>query len=597
MARRGRDDDGDQLELPFERTRADRVRQAARSTGRVTGRVVAVLLRWLLRLGLPVLGAAGALQALPYRATVQGIPFEVRGTLFSRPGLSADTTLGSWQFPELTALPVGVHVRPEDVDVLQLTKAAGGDLPGFVTRLRADFTDLVPRIALWLVGELLLGALAGLAAAAAVGMAVRYWRGLPRRLHELRRRALQLAAAGGVAVLIAGVGAITYNPDWVRQSRLTGTLAAAQLFPDQLSDYYSQQSKAFDVLGSVVAIQAALQQQIESTEVADTALEVMFISDMHLAANYPLVQQYVASYGVDLVVNTGDEAEFGTVEELTPQYLDGVRALTAQTPMIWLAGNHDSPGVEDVMRTIPGVTVLGDKTATDGGYRVSASEVQAFGLTIAGLPDPRVYGGPGAYGADDPKVVDPLQRRAVRNALGVPDEDDGTDAAATATPTATSGADGAADGAAEPVYDVFATHEPVAAEELREVLPGEIRQTNSGHTHRQNETADIQADDATIDLVEGSTGAGGLDNIVRGTQQPPIEFSIESVGTDCQFQRVVRFQIDSGADTGTQPATASAYGDDVTASTIYFRPQQVATDRACGPQLGIGPVVPVTPRQ
>ncbi|MEU2348067.1 metallophosphoesterase [Modestobacter sp. NPDC049651] len=595
MARRHLPDGGDQLELPFERTRSDRVRQAARTTGRVTGRVVAVVLRWVLRLALPVLGAAGALQALPYRATVQGIPFEVRGTLFTRPWLSADTTLGSWQFPELTGLPVGVHVRPEDVDVLQLTKAAGGDLPGFVSRLRGDFSDLVPRIALWLVGELLLGALAGLAAAAALNMALRYWRGLPRRPHELRRRAVQLAAALGVLVLVAGVGAATYNPEWSRQSQLTGTLAAAQLFPDQLSDYYSQQSKAFDVLGSVVAIQAALQQQIEPSEAAGPALEVMFISDMHLAANYPLVQQYVASYGVDLVVNTGDEAEFGTPAELTPQYLDGLRALTAQTPMIWLAGNHDSPGVEDVLRGIPGVTVLGDKTATAGGYRVTASEVQAFGLTIAGLPDPRVYGGPGAYGADDPKVVDPLQRRAVRAALGAPDDDEDDDAAATPTPT-DDATDGAA-GAAAPLYDVFATHEPVAAEELREVLPGEIRQTNSGHTHKQNKTADIQADDGTIDLVEGSTGAGGLDNIVRGTARPPIEFSIESVGADCQFQRVVRFQIDSAPDAASQPATASAYGDDVTASTIYFRPQQVGTDRVCGPQLGIGPVLPVVPRQ
>ena len=65
---------------------------------------------------------------------------------------------------------------------------------------------------------------------------------------------------------------------------------------------------------------------------------------------------------------------------------------------------------------IPGVTVLGAKSATADGYTVSASEVEAFGLTIAGVPDPRVYGASGAYGSNDPPVTDPLERlpRAIR---------------------------------------------------------------------------------------------------------------------------------------------------------------------------------------
>jgi hypothetical protein len=143
--------------------------------------------------------------------------------------------------------------------------------------------------------------------------------------------------------------------------------------------------------------------------------------------------------------------------------------------------------------------------------------------------------------------------------------------------------------APDPV-DVFAVHEPVAADAVRDELPGLVRQTVSGHVHEQNDTTDIQDDDGTIDLVEGSTGAGGLDNIVRGTRRPPIEFSIESVGEDCQFTRVIRFSIAASADTGTADATGTspqAYGDDVTASTVYFRPQQLAADRSCGTQLGI----------
>jgi hypothetical protein len=130
----------------------------------------------------------------------------------------------------------------------------------------------------------------------------------------------------------------------------------------------------------------------------------------------------------------------------------------------------------------------------------------------------------------------------------------------------------------------------VAAEQLRAVLPGRIRETVAGHVHEQNNPGDLQHG-SRIDLVEGSTGAGGLDNIVRGADRPPIEFSIESVGVDCQFTRIVRFQIDAPADdAASPPGTPQAFGDDVTAATVYFRPQQVAAGRTCGTELGLGTV-------
>jgi predicted phosphodiesterase len=451
-------------------------------------------------------------------------------------------------------------------------RAANGDTADFVQRLQADFTAQLPRILGWLVAELLLGVLAGLAAAAAVNMALGYLRGRPRRERELRHRLLQLGAAGLVLLGVAGYGAATYNPHWLRQSRLTGTLAAAQLFPDQLSRYYQQQSKAFDVLGSVIGVQAALQQRIDADRTPAAALQVMVISDMHLAANYPLVAQYVRSYGVDLILDTGDEAEFGTRLELTPGYLDALRAVTATTPMLWLAGNHDSPDVVATMRGIPGVTVLGTKTSTGDGYAVTAGQVRAYGLTIAGVSDPRVYGGGGAYGADDPKVTEPLERAAVDAAVPAEEAPQG----GTAAPGS---------------IDVFATHEPVAAAELRERLPGRIRQTVAGHTHAQNDPAELQDGDG-IDLVEGSVGAGGLDNIVRGDRRPPVEFSIESVAADCQFTRIIRFQLRPSSAAGGTPADAAAFGDDVTASTIYFRPQQVAPGRTCGTGQGISAGTP-----
>lgn len=222
--------------------------------------------------------------SLPYHTTVQGVPLQVQATVFHRPGLSADTTVGNWVFPAVDGLPLGVHVSPENVDVLQLSTAASADPAAFAQKLQTDVKDELPAIIAWLLIETLLGIGFGLAAAAAVNMAIRYQRGLPRRCDEVAHRGRQLGAATAVVLAVAGYGAASYNRNWLHESRLTGTLAAAQLFPDQLSTYYNQRSKVYDVLGSVTGIQAALQNQIETNKLPGTALRIMFISDIHLVA-------------------------------------------------------------------------------------------------------------------------------------------------------------------------------------------------------------------------------------------------------------------------------------------------------------------------
>jgi predicted MPP superfamily phosphohydrolase len=521
--------------------------------GRSLRNVALFLVRWAFRIAVPVAGAAIMLHLFPYRATAGGAHFRVQGTLLARPGLSADTTFGNWEFKQVTGLPIGAHISPENVDVVRIAAAATQNGQAYVDGLRGDLADQIPWIIAWLVGEALLGLLIGLAVVAAVDLAIRYLRKQPRRQRELMLRSRQLAAAFGVVVVLGGYGFATYNPHWVKDSRVTGTLAALQLFPDQLSQYYHRQSKVFDVINAIAGIQSQLQKNIERTASPSTAFNIMFISDMHLASTYPLVRQYAANFNVGLIINTGDESEFGTEAEMTPTYLDQLRAVTEKTPMIWLAGNHDSPATIAVLRSVPGVTVLGTKVARpDGSFAVGAQQLKAYGLTIAAVPDPRVYGGHGDAGSNDSEVVHRLERKAVDTAVrGV---------------------------SPEARFDIFASHEPVAADQLRSDLPGQIRQTNAGHEHEQNADADLQKD-ATINLVEGSTGAGGLDNINRGVPAPPIEFSIESVAPNCQFTKVVRFQLQ-----GPPPATSDTTpvsGQQVTAATLYLDRQQIAAGRTC----------------
>ncbi|MDT4893596.1 MAG: hypothetical protein QOE97_2631 [Pseudonocardiales bacterium] len=522
------------------------------------------MLRWVLRVALPIGGAAAMLHLFPYHATAAGVHFRVEGSLVTRSGFSASTTFGNWEFPHVDGLPLGVRISPENVDVVELASQASRNGALYVDTLQHDLDRQVPRMILWLVGETLIGVLLGLAVAVAVNLAVRYLRGLPRRPREWWLRLEQLGGVVAVLALIAGYGAATYNPNWVRESRTTGTLGALQLFPGDLAQYYTQQSKFFDVVSAIAGIQAQLQVRVEQTDVEPSAFNIMFVSDMHLASSYPLVAQYAQNFDVSLIVNTGDESEFGTRQEMTTDYLNQLRALTRKVPMVWLAGNHDSPATVDVMRSIPGVTVLGTKTQqVDGSYQVSGQVLDVLGLTIAAVPDPRVYGGGGDYGSNDDKVTRALEERAMDDAS----RDANRDAR----------------------YDIVASHEPVASARLARDLGTHVRQTVAGHLHAQNPQGDIESN-GRITLVEGSTGAGGLDNINRGVPPPPVEFSIESVSNTCQFTKVVRFQIQGPLPSRGEPPST---GQQVTASTRYLDPQQIESGRRCDAGAAAGPVRPL----
>jgi predicted MPP superfamily phosphohydrolase len=525
-------------------------------------RVVTLLVVTAIWVAAPIAGAASMLNLLPYHAKAGGIEFQVQGSILTRPGLSADTTIGSWQFPHVDGLPIGAHISPQDVDVFQLADTANKEGSGFTASVQADIKRQLPHIARWLVGTALLGVLLGMIAAALIVSAARYLTGRSRRRWRWRPFAFKVVATVAALAALTSYGAASYNADWPKRSHLTASLGAAQLVPEQLQKFYDHQSQVYGVIGAIAGIQAQLQQQIGSASTSSDGFNVMYISDMHLGTTYPLVEQYAKNFDVKLIVNTGDETEFGTTEELTPTYLDQLEAITTTVPMIWLAGNHDSPADVALMRTIPGVIVLGDKVRHGSSYAVTAQSVDAYGLTIAGLPDPRVYGAAGAYGSDSDSVVDPLEHAAADSA--VENVSSGT------------------------TFDIFATHEPVAAAELVKDLPGQIRQTNAGHLHKQNSDSDIQSG-STINLVEGSTGQGGLDALTMGTPPVPAEFSIETVAPDCQFTKVVRFQLANPAPVGTD--AVSTYGQNVTASTIYLKkqPQDVA-GRLCGTDRNISAV-------
>lgn len=113
--------------------------------------------RWVLRFGLPLAGMAAMLSLFPYRLTAAGTRFAVQGSVLTRRGLSADTTFGSWTFPHVDWLPVGVHIAPVNVDLVRLSAAASPHPARYANRLRSDLVHQLPQIAAWLIGEALIG--------------------------------------------------------------------------------------------------------------------------------------------------------------------------------------------------------------------------------------------------------------------------------------------------------------------------------------------------------------------------------------------------------------------------------------------------------
>lgn len=511
---------------------------------RATARFVVSLVAALVVAGI-------AVSVYPYRATVASVDIVVSGSVTpSHRGLTVDSSLGSLQFQEITALPIGLHVTPRiDLDAVRAATEGGST---FTTQFRSELESRIPAMILHFVGAAILGlALGALIGDLLVDGAVSVLANTdPVREGNRWRR---LAATGTLVgtstvtalVLLAGSIGLTYQPDWLQRYSVTGLLADIAATPDKLAALDAQDEAAADKVRAVLRLQDALTEPATSADSPATAYNVMFISDVHRRDIYQYVQEYIAANDVKLLINTGDETLVGSTAELTDSYVSSISKVTEQTPMIWIKGNHDSAAVAARMDKIPGVTVLDQQVIT------------AMGLQIYGVADPRTYGASGDAGSDNVDVVSRIESAAATEALQNLDR--------------------------ETYFDLLMAHEPIMADELADALGPSVRANAAGHVHRQNDTSDLQTSDRDyIRLVEGTTGLGGL----LADSGDPMEFSILSVGTNCQFTRIIRYQL---ADPAIPDETLGAtYGNNSAFEVHYFEPQAIADDRTCSADEGVG---------
>lgn len=519
------------------------------------------------RLSLRAFGAAAgtciALHLFPYDTSLAGVPVDVSVSTLGNKGLSGDTTLGSVAFHNVDGLPVGVHATPQiDLNNIRTISTSTGD---FIQELNVDFTRKVTG-AHWYspteakdhwAAAITGGALTGAAMAEAlrlVGMlaGAKGRRRLFDSLEEVsapqfmsRLGGQAVAASTAFAVATAGVGMATYNPDWQRSYEVTGLLADMKAAPNKLAELYTKDTTAATKVSTLLSLENVLTAPAERAENSKAAFKILMISDMHLRFMYPYLKQLILDQNIGMVINTGDESEDGTSYEMTSQYQDGIKSITELVPMLFVAGNHDSPETDSIMAK-NGVIVLGTKVQQpDGSFKVGGKTVNVYGLNIAGLPDPRVFGGEGSSGSDDSNVTDPLELQDVK--------------AATTGYTP------------DVPIDIAMTHEPVAAVALQKAL--KARLVASGHLHQENPLSAIQSS-GYINLNEGSTGMGGIDHY----DTAPMEFSVLSVGADCEFTTITRYQL-------SDPTSSVGNGNSQIV-TYIFKPQPLK-NRVCSINQGI----------
>lgn len=304
------------------------------------------------------------------------------------------------------------------------------------------------------------------------------------------RRMRAVAWAGGLALVILagsfGTAALTFNPRSLTEPRYEGLLANApavvgdaQRLADRYDEYAAQLEKMVVNVSNLYNTVSKLPVYTPD----DNTIRVLHVSDLHLnPAAWSVIRSTVEQFHIDVVVDTGDIADWGT--EVEANFAASIALL--DVPYIYVRGNHDSGITQAAVAAQPNAVVLDNSIRT------------VRGLTFAGIGDPR-------FTPD--KEVNPIGTGQSQQTL-----DQMRLAGQTLAQTIIT--------AQEPV-DVALVHDP----RLAEHLAGRVPLILAGHEHQRRTATLVNGPDRSRLLVEGSTGGAGLRGL-EGEHPRPLEMSI-----------------------------------------------------------------------
>ncbi len=425
---------------------------------RLTARVSAVI----------AIGLLGGWFGLLYggRSHAQVGPASVTFSL--HPALSGGTVI---DIPPLGTLRLDSHSGPIRIDA-QVTRIEPQSAQKIIEN-PADFDRLTQTVG----GDIRHGfvlmavraTVAALACAAFAGLVVfRTWR---RSLWSA------LAAFNGL-ILIAAIGAFTFNPQSIVEPRFTGILTSAPqvvgdtksivnrfgVYRAQLARLIANVSRLYDVTST-----------LPTYEPDPTTIRVLHVSDIHLnPVAWSVIGQVTKQFQIQMIIDTGDLTDHGSKAE--EKFANNIAKL--KIPYVWIRGNHDSHDTEKSVRRQKNAVVLDDEEKTVGG------------LKIFGIGDPRFTPDKSTRGDDvDARQMQTYGRTAAQEMITA-----GTHP------------------------DAVLVHDPNEGQSFDGTTPLIM----SGHTH-QRSTRLLPS--GTRLFVQGSTGGAG----VRGLEHEkptPVEMSV-----------------------------------------------------------------------
>ncbi len=339
-----------------------------------------------------------------------------------------------------------------------------------------------------------------------------------------RRPAITLLAGAialGSALACGGVAAGTWKKSSIAQPRYTGLLAAAPALVGSVDDLANRFGEYRGELAGLVDNVTQLYRtgvSLPVTPVGGDAIRVLHVSDLHLnPAGFDLEETIARQFDVDLILDTGDLTDWGSVPET--RLLDRLGRLGR--PLVYVRGNHDSRQVQAAVARLPNATVL------DGRF------AEVAGVRLLGEGDPRFT--PDQETRRAPTVENDQVRDSGRRLQSL---------------VASKG---------PPPPDLVAVHDPIAAEPLI----GQVPLVLAGHRHERQ----VSERDGTVVMVQGSTGGAGL----RGLQgEKPTDLSCSVLYLDRTTHRLLAYDDITLGGLGLASATVERHlppGSDATPPT------------------------------
>lgn len=280
-----------------------------------------------------------------------------------------------------------------------------------------------------------------------------------------------------LTAVILGATYLSFDRSAFTQPTYQGIIEAAPWMIELMQESVGKVEELGQQIQNLASNLYIVFQQIEELKTVGNIaadLTVLHVSDIHNhPVAYDFTRQVVASFPIDLVIDTGDLTDWGT--PLEARIIEQIEGLAVT--YVFTSGNHDAPDVIERLKQTKNVVLITD-----------SQPKQILGLTIAGIGDPAAS----SYSPTNAPITELAEIARTINDYYREQEDH---------------------------PDIFGVHNHRIASAIE---PGLFDAVVYGHNHLQS----IQQINETVYIDAGTTGAAGIRGIQGGREQTPFSLAI-----------------------------------------------------------------------